>query len=142
MFVNTMPRYEILSADAIKVLDRGWRRIVSEIGIQFAKPEAVELFRKAGQQVDDDVVRLDIVERAAHVVLAPLAPVGELLGRLLDGGGVDGDVHLLSAPSFLSLPAQRGNQPSMPANDAYALDALFERDEGGRVDRTASYAVC
>ena len=32
MFVNTMPRYEILSADAIEVLDRGWRRIVSENG--------------------------------------------------------------------------------------------------------------
>ena len=51
MFVNTMPRYEILSADAIAVLDRGWRRIVSEIGIQFAKPEAVELFAKAGQRM-------------------------------------------------------------------------------------------
>src|SRR5579872_4717520 len=59
MFVNTMPRYEILSADAIGVLDRGWRRIVSEIGIQFAKPEAVELFAKAGQRVDGDVVFLD-----------------------------------------------------------------------------------
>src|SRR6476660_2154572 len=59
MFVNTMPRYEILSADSIAVLDRGWRRIVSEIGIQFAKPQAVELFRQAGQQVDGDVVKLD-----------------------------------------------------------------------------------
>ena len=45
MFRNTMPRYDILSPDAIGVLDKGWRRIVSEIGVQFAKPEAVELFR-------------------------------------------------------------------------------------------------
>ena len=59
MFVNTMPRYEILSADAIAVLDRGWRRIVSEIGVQFAKPEAAGLSAKAGQQVDGDVVKLD-----------------------------------------------------------------------------------
>src|ERR1051326_3181250 len=59
MFVNTMPRYEILSSDAIAVLDRGWRRIVSEIGVQFAKPEAVELFAKAGQRVDGEVVYLD-----------------------------------------------------------------------------------
>src|SRR5580658_5274087 len=59
MFVNTMPRYEILSADAIGVLDRGWRRIVSQIGIQFAKPEAVELFAKAGQKTDGEVVYLD-----------------------------------------------------------------------------------
>ena len=71
MFVNTMPRYEILSADAIEVLDRGWRRIVSEIGVQFAKPEAVELFRKAGQQVDDDVVRLDPEFVLEQVAKAP-----------------------------------------------------------------------
>src|SRR5689334_11089702 len=68
MFRNTMPRYEILSADAVAVLDRGWRRIVSEIGVQFAKPEAVELFRRAGQQVDGDVVKFDpefVLEQAA-----------------------------------------------------------------------------
>src|SRR6516162_2441286 len=71
MFVNTMPRYEILSADAITVLDRGWRRIVSEIGVQFAKPEAVELFAKAGQQVDGDVVRLDPEFVLEQVAKAP-----------------------------------------------------------------------
>jgi trimethylamine--corrinoid protein Co-methyltransferase len=54
MFRNQMPRYEILSADAVDVLDQGWRRIVSEVGIQFAKPEAVELFKQAGQRVTDD----------------------------------------------------------------------------------------
>jgi trimethylamine--corrinoid protein Co-methyltransferase len=68
MFRNTMPRYEILSPDAVAVLDRGWRRIVSEIGVQFAKPEAVELFRLAGQKVDGEVVFLDpdfVLEQAA-----------------------------------------------------------------------------
>src|ERR1700685_1295985 len=71
MFVNTMPRYEILSADSIAVLDRGWRRIVSEIGIQFAKPEAVELFAKAGQQVDGDIVKLDPEFVLEQVAKAP-----------------------------------------------------------------------
>src|SRR5271155_2035864 len=71
MFVNTMPRYEILSADAIGVLDRGWRRIVSEIGIQFAKPEAVELFAKAGQRVDGEVVYLDPEFVLEQVAKAP-----------------------------------------------------------------------
>src|SRR5437660_8215046 len=71
MFVNTMPRYEILSADAIAVLDRGWRRIVSEIGIQFAKPEAVELFRRAGQDVDGEVVKLDPEFVLEQVAKAP-----------------------------------------------------------------------
>src|SRR6202162_5234723 len=71
MFVNTMPRYEILSADSIAVLDRGWRRIVSEIGIQFAKPEAVELFAQAGQRVDGDVVKLDPEFVLEQVAKAP-----------------------------------------------------------------------
>ncbi|HYB15045.1 MAG TPA: trimethylamine methyltransferase family protein, partial [Streptosporangiaceae bacterium] len=71
MFVNTMPRYEILSADAIAVLDRGWRRIVSEIGIQFAKPEAVELFAKSGQRVDGEVVYLDPEFVLEQVAKAP-----------------------------------------------------------------------
>src|ERR671920_1780675 len=59
MFVNRMPRYEILSEDAIEVLDRGWRRIVSEIGIEFTLDEAAEEFRRAGQTVDGSLVRLD-----------------------------------------------------------------------------------
>ena len=70
VFVNRMPRYEILSPDAIAVLDKGWRRIVSEVGVQFAKPEAVALFAKAGQRVDGEVVYLDpefVLEQVAKV---------------------------------------------------------------------------
>ena len=60
MFVNTMPRYEILSEEAMATLDKGWRRIVSELGIEFMLPEAVEYFRKAGQTVEgDNLVKLD-----------------------------------------------------------------------------------
>jgi trimethylamine---corrinoid protein Co-methyltransferase len=69
MFVNTMPRYEILSEDAMDVLDRGWRRIVTELGIEFMLPEAVELFRQAGQTVEGEhLVKLDpdfILEQVA-----------------------------------------------------------------------------
>src|ERR671934_73888 len=50
MFVNRMPRYEILSEEAMATLDRGWRRIVSEIGVEFILPEAVEGFAAAGQR--------------------------------------------------------------------------------------------
>jgi trimethylamine---corrinoid protein Co-methyltransferase len=71
MFRNQMPRYEILSQDAIAVLERGWRRIVSEVGIQFAKPEAIELFKAAGQSVEDDVVKLDPDFVLEQVALAP-----------------------------------------------------------------------
>src|SRR5581483_10987620 len=69
MFVNGMPRYEILSEDAMATLDRGWRRIVSELGIEFLLPEAVELLRGAGQTVEDENrVRFDpewILEQVA-----------------------------------------------------------------------------
>jgi len=69
VFVNSMPRYEILSEDAMAVLDRGWRRLVSEIGIEFLLPEAVELLRGAGQVVEDENrVRFDpefILEQVA-----------------------------------------------------------------------------
>src|SRR5260370_11972560 len=71
MFVNTMPRYEILSAEGMVVLDRGWRRIVSEIGVQFAKREAVELFAKAGQRTDGEVVYLDPEFVLEQVAKAP-----------------------------------------------------------------------
>ena len=71
MFRNTMPRYEILSPDAIAVLDKGWRRIVAEIGVQFAKPEAVELFRKAGQRTDGEVVFFDPEFVLEQVAKAP-----------------------------------------------------------------------
>ena len=46
-YVNSMPRYEILSEDAMAILDKGWRRIVSELGVEFLLPEAVEYFRAA-----------------------------------------------------------------------------------------------
>src|SRR5215203_5883746 len=68
MFANAMPRYEILSEEAMDVLDRGWRRIVSELGIEFLLPEAVEHFRAAGQRVEGDKVWLDpdfLLEQAA-----------------------------------------------------------------------------
>jgi trimethylamine--corrinoid protein Co-methyltransferase len=59
MFVNEMPRYEILSEEAMETLDRGWRRIVSELGVEFALPEAVEYFEKAGQRTEGEKVFLD-----------------------------------------------------------------------------------
>jgi trimethylamine--corrinoid protein Co-methyltransferase len=59
VFVNKMPRYEILSEDAMEVLDRGWRRIVSELGIEFLLDEALDEFRKAGQQVEGNNVKFD-----------------------------------------------------------------------------------
>ena len=59
MFVNRMPRYEILSEDAMATLDRGWRRIISELGVEFDHDGALEIFRQDGQTVEGQNVKLD-----------------------------------------------------------------------------------
>lgn len=59
MFRNRMPRYEVLSEDAMAKLDAGWRRLVSEIGVEFLSDRALALFREAGQRVEDNTVFLD-----------------------------------------------------------------------------------
>jgi trimethylamine---corrinoid protein Co-methyltransferase len=59
VFVNRMPRYEVLSPDALDTIERGWRRLVSEIGVQFDHERALALFAAAGQSVDGDRVRFD-----------------------------------------------------------------------------------
>src|SRR5215208_4831656 len=68
MFRNKMPRYEILSEDAMATLDTGWRRLMTEIGVEFMDDRALDLFRAAGQRVEDHKVLLDpdfVLEQAA-----------------------------------------------------------------------------
>ncbi len=71
MFRNVMPRYEILSADAMATLDGGWRKLVSEVGVEFMSDRALELFRKAGQRVEDNTVFLDPDFLLEQVAKAP-----------------------------------------------------------------------
>jgi len=71
MFTNTMPRYEVLSADAMGKLDAGWRRLVTEIGVEFLSDRALELFRQAGQKVEGNTVFLDPEFVLAQVAKAP-----------------------------------------------------------------------
>ena len=59
MFRNRMPRYEVLSEEAMATLDKGWRRLMTEIGVEFLDQRALELFRGAGQKVEDNTVFLD-----------------------------------------------------------------------------------
>lgn len=71
MFVNEMPYYEVLSEESLETLDKGWKRIVSEIGVDFVHDEAVELFRKAGQRVEGSVVKFDPEFLLEQLALAP-----------------------------------------------------------------------
>jgi len=59
VLINDLPRYEILDDAALEELERGWRRIVSELGIEFLYDEALDAFRAAGQQVDGQLVKFD-----------------------------------------------------------------------------------
>jgi trimethylamine---corrinoid protein Co-methyltransferase len=68
VLINDLPRYEILDEAALAELERGWRRIVSELGIEFLHPEALEVFESAGQKVEGELVRFDpdwILEQVA-----------------------------------------------------------------------------
>jgi trimethylamine--corrinoid protein Co-methyltransferase len=68
VLVNDLPRYEILDEAALHELERGWRRIVSELGIDFLHDEALAILGDAGQQVDGQIVRFDpdwILEQVA-----------------------------------------------------------------------------
>lgn len=71
MFENRMPRYDILSEESMSVLDAGWRRIVSEIGVEFMSPWAVDLLREAGQTVEGENVKFDPDWILAQVAKVP-----------------------------------------------------------------------
>jgi trimethylamine---corrinoid protein Co-methyltransferase len=68
VLINDLPRYEILDESALAELERGWRRIVSELGIEFLHPDALDYLRDAGQEVEGELVRFDpdwILEQVA-----------------------------------------------------------------------------
>src|SRR3954469_1252352 len=67
-----MPRYEILDESSMQELERGWRRIVSELGLDFGTSEphepTIAVFEAAGQKVEGQLVKLDpdwILEQVA-----------------------------------------------------------------------------
>ena len=71
MFTNRMPRFEPLSEDALATIDLGVDRLAAEVGVQFDHPDAIELFRAAGQTVVDQTVHFDPGFLRAQAALAP-----------------------------------------------------------------------
>ena len=72
MLTNSMPRYEPLSEAALATLHGGWQRLGREVGVQFDNEQALQLFRAAGQTVDDDgTVRFDPDFLLAQAAKAP-----------------------------------------------------------------------
>jgi trimethylamine---corrinoid protein Co-methyltransferase len=79
VLINDLPRYEILDEAALAELERGWRRIVSELGIEFLHDEALDYLRNAGQDVDGQLVKFDPDWILEQVAKAP--PQFDLQGR-------------------------------------------------------------
>lgn len=71
MFRHEMPYYEVLSEQALTVIENGWQRLVSEIGIEFDHDESLEILSAAGQQVAGRVVRFDPDWVLAQIAKAP-----------------------------------------------------------------------
>ena len=75
MFRNRMPRYEVLSEEAMATLDKGWRKLMTEIGVEFMDSRALDLFKAAGQRVEDHTVFLDPDFVLEQVAKAPAVVV-------------------------------------------------------------------
>jgi trimethylamine--corrinoid protein Co-methyltransferase len=55
---RAIPRFEVLNDDGLALIERNAETILAEIGIGFRDdPEALDLWRKAGAQVDGEMVR-------------------------------------------------------------------------------------
>jgi trimethylamine---corrinoid protein Co-methyltransferase len=134
MFVNDMPRYEILSEEAMSTLDRGWRRIVSELGVEFALPEAVEYFEKAGQRVEGEKVFLDPEFVLEQVARAPRR--FELQARNPDNNIHIGDSNMAFAgvygPPFVRQGQERRDAKMADFENFVRLGQAFpEMDSAG-----------
>ncbi len=71
MFRHEMPYYEPFSPEALDTIEKGWMRLVSEIGVEFMHEEALAYFAAAGQRVEGEVVYFDPDWVLAQVAKAP-----------------------------------------------------------------------
>ncbi|MBU3671419.1 MAG: trimethylamine methyltransferase family protein [Sinobacteraceae bacterium] len=56
--VRKIPRFEVLGEEGLAIIERNADRILEETGIEFREdPEVLDIFRKAGAQVDGERVR-------------------------------------------------------------------------------------
>src|SRR5258706_6517132 len=55
---RALPCYEVLNEDGLALIERNADTILAEIGIKFlGDPEAIDIWRKAGAEVHDELVR-------------------------------------------------------------------------------------
>jgi len=129
VFVNTMPRYEILGEPALEAIDRAWRRLLADIGVDFLDPAACRVFEQAGQRVEGTRVYLDpdyVLDRLAR---APSSFVlrGRNPERSVSIGGDAMTVASVGGPPFVGLGAERRDSTLADAADFIRLSHSFEQ---------------
>src|SRR3954471_13422099 len=87
-------------------LDRGWRRIVSQLGIDFLHDEAVAALGAAGQEVDGQLVKLAPDWILEHVAKGPREV--DLHARNAQNAIRVGDRHMAFAAVYGCRCARRG----------------------------------
>ena len=97
MFAKRVPHYELLSEDAMATIEGGWRRLISEIGVEFLHDDAVELFRAAGQRIEGQIVHFDPEFVLEQVAKAPSEY--DLAARNPDHTVRVGGRHMFFAPT-------------------------------------------
>jgi trimethylamine--corrinoid protein Co-methyltransferase len=97
VFEKRVPHYELLSEDAMATIEGGWRRLISEIGVEFLHDDAVELFRAAGQRIEGQVVHFDPDFVLEQVAKAPSEY--DLAARNPDRTVRVGGRHMFFAPT-------------------------------------------
>ena len=59
MLEHRYPYLEPVTPEGLETIERGWMRLVSEIGIRFDHPDALRVFAEHGQRIDGDIVYFD-----------------------------------------------------------------------------------
>jgi trimethylamine--corrinoid protein Co-methyltransferase len=95
---NDLPRFEILDDAALAELERGWRRLVGDLGIEFLHEEALEHLRRAGQRVEGNLVRFDPDWILEQVAKAP--PEFDLQARNPERSVHIGGNHMVFSPVY------------------------------------------
>lgn len=144
MFVNRLPRYEILSTEALNGIDRTWRRLVSDIGVMFEDHKACEIFARSGQRVDGYRVYLDPEWVLDRVARAP--ETFEMQARTprhdVSIGGDSMVVASFGGPPFVRRGEERKEPSLADSSDFVRLCQSFpEVDLVGRVLEPAELPV-
>lgn len=97
MWRNSLPHLDILTEEQAERIHETAMTLLEEIGLRFSHPDALELFRAAGLEVEGDLVHLDRGFVMEELALAP--PVFEVRGRNPERTIVVGGDRVALAPT-------------------------------------------